>query len=430
MTRERGTVWVTKHDRENRKGYRVRFRLDGKEKELYFPGHTKRSKASADNAAKHLANLIEAKKHNVAPPAESVAWANGTKGKVHSALVRFGLADAANPKLATDEGRLLGAFLTSYIDERTDVKKTTRTNYLQTRRLLIEHFGGSKELKSITEADAERFQRWMVQKPLAEASVSKHSDRTKTMFSFAVKDRLLAKSPFANLKGGDEASKSKFFVSLEVSSKVLVACPDAEWRLIFSLARFGGLRCPSELRVLKWTDILWGQSKFRIDSPKTGERFCPLFPEVLKALEESFHQAPEGAVYCIPGLTGETNLRTGLERILRRAGVEQWPRLFVNLRSTRRTELDDKFPSHVVDAWMGHSSKVAEKHYKQVTDNHFEQGAKFGSHAGPHSLNDSVASPTGHKTTEPSEMLGSEVYRWLGLTNQVTPTGIEPVLPP
>ena len=34
------------------------------------------------------------------------------------------------------------------------------------------------------------------------------------------------------------------FISREDAQKVLDACPDAEWRLIFSLCRYGGLRCP------------------------------------------------------------------------------------------------------------------------------------------------------------------------------------------
>ncbi|MEX2169667.1 MAG: hypothetical protein WD851_10170 [Pirellulales bacterium] len=66
------------------------------------------------------------------------------------------------------------------------------------------------------------------------------------------------------------------------------------------------------------------------------------------------------------------NLRTQLQRILNRAGVKQWEKLFQNLRSTRQTELEDKFPNHVVCAWIGNSEKVAKEHYLQVTDFHYE----------------------------------------------------------
>ena len=43
-----------------------------------------------------------------------------------------------------------------------------------------------------------------------------------------------------------QANKSReYFVSVLEAAKVLQACPDYEWRLIFALCRFGGLRCPS-----------------------------------------------------------------------------------------------------------------------------------------------------------------------------------------
>ncbi|MGD9724021.1 MAG: hypothetical protein AB7O59_21705 [Pirellulales bacterium] len=70
------------------------------------------------------------------------------------------------------------------------------------------------------------------------------------------------------------------------------------------------------------------------------------------------------------------NLRTQLERIIRRAGLEPWPKLFQNLRSTRETELAESFPMHVVCEWIGNSAAVAAKHYLQVTDEHFEQAAQ------------------------------------------------------
>jgi hypothetical protein len=67
------------------------------------------------------------------------------------------------------------------------------------------------------------------------------------------------------------------------------------------------------------------------------------------------------------------NLRTQLERIIGRAGLTPWPKLFQNLRSTRETELAESFPLKVVCEWIGNSPEVAVKHYLQVTDEHFER---------------------------------------------------------
>ena len=75
------------------------------------------------------------------------------------------------------------------------------------------------------------------------------------------------------------------------------------------------------------------------------------------------------------------NLRTAFDKLVRRAGLESWPRLFHNLRSSRETELLESFPVHVVAMWMGHDAKVSLKHYAQTTQDHFDRatgGAKSG----------------------------------------------------
>ena len=196
---------------------------------------------------------------------------------------------------------------------------------------------------------------------------------------------------------------------------------------IFALARFGGLRCPSEVLTLKWTDVLWDTNRLRIDSPKTGLRHCPLFPELRQALEEADATAAEGAVYCITRYRGSTtNLRTQLNRILERAGVEPWPKLFVNLRSTRRTELQKSHPDHAINKWLGHSGRIAEQHYLQVTDDDWQKAAEFGSPitTGQGPAQDSSA------IKKPSDLLGCSGEGYAVKAHSMTPTGVEPVLPP
>jgi hypothetical protein len=75
------------------------------------------------------------------------------------------------------------------------------------------------------------------------------------------------------------------------------------------------------------------------------------------------------------------NLRTYLLKILAKAGVRPWPKLFQNLRSTRQTELARDWPEYIVCAWMGNSRLVAREHYLQVTDEHFRQAAQNPAHA-------------------------------------------------
>lgn len=41
------------------------------------------------------------------------------------------------------------------------------------------------------------------------------------------------------------------------------------------------------------------------------------------------------------------------------------------MQASRDTKLADEYPEHVATAWLGHSVKVAQQHYWQVTDDHF-----------------------------------------------------------
>ena len=105
-----------------------------------------------------------------------------------------------------------------------------------------------------------------------------------------------------------------------------------------------------------------------------ASRIVPIFPELYPHLYQAFEQADEGAEFCITRYRDPAvNLRAQLLRIIRGAGLQQWPKLWQNLRSTRETELADRFPAHVASAWIGNSVAVAVKHYLQVTDDHFTE---------------------------------------------------------
>jgi integrase len=241
-------------------------------------------------------------------------------------------------------------------------------------------------------------------------------------------------------------------MSEKQSQKVLDNCPDAEWRLIFALARYGGLRIPSELLSVRWADVNLPAGRMTIHSPKTehhtgkASRVVPIFSELCPYLEDCDALAEPGTEFVINRYRQKNaNLRTQLERIIERAGLTPWPKLFQNLRATRATELADEYPEHVAAEWMGHSRKVARKHYWHVTDAHFAKAAKphvavaldGGTNGG--TVAAQTVAPTGHDsetTRRDTEGETPENCRELAeagvscASYSVTPTGLEPVLPP
>jgi hypothetical protein len=126
-----------------------------------------------------------------------------------------------------------------------------------------------------------------------------------------------------------------------------------------------------------------------VTSPKTEHhdgkesRVVPIFQELRPYLEEAYALAPDGTEFAITRYRhSNANLRTALIRYIRRAGLEPWPKLFNNLRSSCQTELEEHFPTHVVCAWLGNSERIAREHYLQVTDTHFERAIRSGAQGG------------------------------------------------
>ena len=66
------------------------------------------------------------------------------------------------------------------------------------------------------------------------------------------------------------------------------------------------------------------------------------------------------------------------------------------MRLTQQTELADKYPIHVVCAWLGNSRAVAQEHYLQLTDVHFEHaaGVKDLSQGGAQNPAQSLSTPS------------------------------------
>ena len=86
---------------------------------------------------------------------------------------------------------------------------------------------------------------------------------------------------------------------------------------------------------MKWGDIDWDKGRMIVKSPKTAHhvghdsRLVPLFPELLPYLRGVFEQTEPGTEYVITRYRqANCNLRTQLERIISKAGLQRWPKLF------------------------------------------------------------------------------------------------------
>ena len=358
--------------------------------------------------------------------AETLRWLAGLDSQLYDRLVAVGLV--ARRESATQNS--LRTFCDTYIKSRTDASARTRHNLQIAADSLAKFFGPDRELPTITAGEAKDWERWLAQEggrkggPLSMNSVRGYVKKVKQLFNAAIDYKLIDSNPFKKLVGSIVANKERqFFVTPEMSQRVLEFCPDAEWRLLFAFCRWAGLRNPSETLNMRWEYIDWERNRMAVRSPKTdahGIRFrdVPIFPELRPHLEAAFELAEVGAEFCIMQYRSQDkNMRTRFQKIVRRAGYEPWPRLFQNLRATRETELMEEFPAHVACDWIGNSTAVAMEHYAQTTDAHFEKAVQkavqYGAERDRETLHSSAAQDrkTCENSTFPQTRKGSEYPR-------------------
>ena len=88
------------------------------------------------------------------------------------------------------ESASLGAFLTAYIEGRkAEVAESTVTKFENVRQTLVEYFGEDKDLREISEGDADDWRQSLIEQS-AEATVSKLVKRARQFFKSAVRKGL------------------------------------------------------------------------------------------------------------------------------------------------------------------------------------------------------------------------------------------------
>ncbi len=392
-------------------------------------------KKIAESVKLKVESLLAAKIAGHPIDSQTAGWLADIGDVIHEKLAKAGLVEPREKANVVEW--TVGSFLEFYFGTLGQQKRMTGLNYARARRLLEEFFGKERRLDSIHDGDADDYKAWLLaptkdRKAFAAASASVDLRRARQFFKAAVRRRLIDRNPFEEVRCGSQANPArKHFVSKETIEAVLAACPNDEWRLIFAFARYAGLRIPSELEELKWSDVNWERNRITARVPKKAhlsgheERIVPIFSELRPYLEQAFDAAEPGAVYVVPRARGGRNLRRYAEQVLERASVPKWPKLFVNCRASREIELLETFPAHVVFAWLGHTAAVARSHYLQTTDADFDRAASrqasnpahYPAHSGAVS---GLVTPADLDETRDKTRVGRRREK-----NQVPSTGIE-----
>lgn len=337
------------------------------------------SKREAQTVQVQVGRLVSASHNNAAPPDDAMRWLAGVGDKLHSRLARAGIVQARGScSLMEWHDRYLAQHAVSH-----SIKGSTQVRWGRERKLMAAYFGESLPLQAVTPERLQGFDVWMRKdRGLSEATSRRTQSQLCQIMKAALRAKAIAVNPFEVADVARNAgpnTKRQAFVPRDVIERVIEVCPDHEWRLLIALARYGGLRIPSEALALEWQHIDWERGRMAVPSPKTerhegrASRLVPIFPELLPHLRDAFERAEEGARWVIGRYRDPAcNLRTALLRYIARSGQQPWPRLWQNMRSSRETELAERFPLHVVVAWIGHTKQVALTNYLQTLEGHFE----------------------------------------------------------
>ena len=359
---------VATEKRNGKTFYRVWWRDGHKErKSIRLRGVNRKA---ADAIAVKVGRLNSALISGCPLDPETSAWIAGLGDDLRLKLRQQGFARFV-PEVVR---ATLADFTLEHINSRADWAHRTNVNTMTARTKLIAFLGENRDLRSISPQDGEAWKQWLATSgndkggPMAMATVSTNIKRAKYLFGVAVKQGLCDQNPFDEVTAGSQANDDrKQYIPRELVEQVISVCSDAQWKLIIALSRFGGLRCPSETLELKWSDINWESDRITVRSSKTGTRVIPLFGVLRPYLVDAFDAAEPGAIYCITKYrSSESNLRTQLHRLIRKAGIEVWGRAFHQMRGSCQTDLEQHHGLHTSAVWLGNSPKVAVKHYLSV----------------------------------------------------------------
>ena len=128
------------------------------------------------------------------------------------------------------------------------------------------------------------------------------------------------------------------------------------------------MRIPSEVRHLRFSDFKENVISIHPDT-KTGAREVPLFGEIreiLDRIQSSLGKDFKPSDLVFTGLGSKVNFRNRIISAIQAAGVEQWTKLFVNLRSSCITDFVERgYTEKALDSMFGNSAAVRRLHYVQ-----------------------------------------------------------------
>lgn len=389
-------------------GYQVRFGKRHRGKDLRKTirlGHI--GKRAAETAKLHIETLYQCKLLEAAPGGRTRAWLDSLPAEILNRIADKGLCAHRH-----DEVHTIDNVCQKFIEWKRNLgrKPASIVVYENAVRMLVHYFGADRDIASIAPGEIDDMVAWAYvsggqnddgdyTEPLAATTHSRRFQNIKSIFNRAARMKWLPMADFYQLFDSlpKQVRTNRKRRAMTPESAVYAAMKHAlnnEQRLIFALARWAGIRMPSELIRITWQDVDRESEKLLIRAPKQEhneeskhERKIPIWPEIRPYLDiaekefidRSYRRYPDEPLDMSQPVISRyrsTNTSSHRQMFLRacyRAGLTShanespWPKLWLNMRSTRVTELRQKYPKwpDAVNYWMNHSEQISQQHYQQ-----------------------------------------------------------------
>ncbi|NBO46708.1 MAG: hypothetical protein EBU85_06855, partial [Actinobacteria bacterium] len=340
----------------------------------------------------HLNRLIGAKSAGVKPDKADLEWVAQLPDRVHEQIHQRGLC-AARIKEVVFADYLDEYFKNQAVCSRAAVSTVERW---QTARGHARNYFGSRTLQSLTREDAQKFRNHLLGKAgqcgktMSDATVRKNCSIVSGAVVEAVKRGLIASNPFDAVPKGNIASPdSEKVVPADEVLKVINFTDSPEDKILLGLARFAGLRIPSEIQEMRWSDVQFGTGLLEVHAIKTKRhgktrRVIPMDPRLVDILKSCKPKAASEEDFVLPYLRTHSALGVRFRRLCRGAGVALWDKCFTSLRKSFASEMcKDHSPADVA-AWLGNTTPVFIKHYLRQQGEGYTRkvAAEFAAQAG------------------------------------------------
>lgn len=333
-----------------------------------------KSQREARRIADRIQALADSRKTGIENQ-DSVSWlvkVRDDSPKLYKRLVELNLAQDVSENLVTIE------MLESAFTAQQKVGERTAIGIRNAFEKLKNFFGKEYLINQITVEMVEHFVLWLhtpeanqrLNRELCENSISVAIRLSRRFFNYAVRLGWILKNPFDGIRATvSPAFKKWHYVSHEEFHKILAAAQSQKWRVILCLGRYAGCRGPSELHNLTWNMIHFGPEPTitlratKKEGKQDEMRTIPLCP----LLESELHKFREISDIdrLFPEICKKTYYGHHIERTIKRAGLEEIPEPWYNLRRSFCSDLmESGIDPKLYEAVCGHGFEMGMRHYQ------------------------------------------------------------------